>query len=153
PLSDRCVLGDFDGDGQADIACLVSSTAVSDAGKWSVALSTGKGWKASLWTGSSPTGASEKVSDACVAADFNGDRRQDIACYSASDHVWHIAISTGSMFRSSAWPNGPRITGDLGPQAVVPSRCVLGDFNGDGNADIACYTGTSGSGTFNGKWS
>jgi len=153
PLTDRCVFGDFDGDGKTDIACLVSSTEVSDKGKWSVALSTGNGWKTSLWTGSSPMGASEKVSGACVAADFNGDTRQDIACYGATDHVWHVAISTGMMFRSSAWANGPAITGDLGSQAVVPSHCVVGDFNGDGNADIACYTGTSGSGEFNGKWS
>jgi len=153
PLTDRCLSGDFDGDGKTDIACLVSSTAASDEGKWSVALSTGKGWKTSSRIGSSPTGASETVSSACVAADFNGDRRQDIACYSATDHVWHIAISTGAMFRSSAWANGPAITGDLGPQAVVPSRCVVGDFNGDGNADIACYSGISGSEEFNGKWS
>ena len=153
PLTDRCVFGDFDGDGKTDIACLVSSNADSDKGEWSVALSTGNGWKMSLWTGSSPTGASEKVSSACLAADFNGDSRQDIACYSATDHVWHVAISAGNMFRSSAWADGPAITGDLGPQAVVPSHCVLGDFNGDGNADIACYTGTSGSEEFNGKWS
>jgi RHS repeat-associated protein len=153
PLTDRCLFGDFDGDGKTDIACLVSSTAVSDEGKWSVALSTGKGWKTSTWVGSSPTGASEPVSGACIAADFNGDRRQDIACYSATDHVWHVALSRGTMFHSSAWANGPAITGDLGPQAVVPSRCVLGDFNGDGNADIACYTGTSASDEFNGKWS
>jgi RHS repeat-associated protein len=153
PLTDRCVVGDFDGDGKTDIACLVSSTAVSDEGKWSVALSTGKGWQTSLWTGSSPTGASEKVSGACVAADFNGDRMQDIACYGATDHVWHVAISTGKMFHSSAWADGPAITGDFGPQAVVPSHCVVGDFNGDGNADIACYTGTSGAEEFNGNWS
>ena len=154
PLTDRCVYGDFDGDGKTDIACLVSSTAVPDKGNWSVALSTGNGWSTSLWTGASPTGASEQVSGACLAADFNGDRRQDIACYSAADHVWHVAISTGTTFRSSAWANGPVITGDIGPpQAVVPSHCVLGDFNGDGNADIACYTGTSGSDEFNGKWS
>lgn len=43
PLTDRCLSGDFDGDGKTDIACLVSSTAASDEGKWSVALSTGKG--------------------------------------------------------------------------------------------------------------
>ena len=153
PLTDRCVFGDFDGDGNTDIACLVSSTAASDEGKWSVALSTGKGWKTSSWIGSSPTGASETVSSACVAADFNGDKRQDLACYSATDHIWHVAISTGTRFRSSPWANGPAITGDLGPQAIVPSRCILGDFNGDGNADIACYTGTSGSEEFNGKWS
>lgn len=152
PLTDRCVL-DFDGDGGTDIACLVSSNADSDKGRWSVALSTGNGWNTSLWTGSSQTGASEKVAGACVAADFNGDRRQDIACYSATDQVWHVAISTGANFRSSAWPNGPLIAGDLVPQAVAPSHCVLGDFNGDGNADIACYIGTSGSDEFNGKWS
>jgi RHS repeat-associated protein len=152
PLSSRCVFGDFDGNGTTDIACLVSSTAVSEQGTWSVALSTGNGWKTSTWTGSSPTGASEEVADACVAADFNGDRRQDIACYGATDHVWHVAISTGTNFQSSAWVDGPVITGDLGP-AVVPSHCVLGDFNGDGNADIACYEGASGSDEFNGKWS
>jgi RHS repeat-associated protein len=152
PLSDRCVVGDFDGNGTTDLACLVSSATDSDQGKWSVALSTGKGWNISTWTGSSPTGSSETVSDACVAADFNGDRKQDIACYSATDQAWHVAISTATSFRSSAWPNGPVITGDFGP-AVVPSHCVIGDFNGDGNADIACYEGTSGSDEFNGQWS
>ncbi len=152
PLSSRCVVGDFDGNGTTDLACLVSSTAVSEQGKWSVALSSGKGWNTGTWTGSSPTGASEAVSDACVAADFNGDRRQDIACYGATDHVWHVAVSIGTNFQSSAWVNGPVITGDLGP-SVVPSHCVVGDFNGDGDADIACYEGASGSGEFNGKWS
>lgn len=153
PLRDRCVFGDFNGDGKTDMACLTSSTAISDEGKWSVALSTGNGWITNSWTGSSPTGASETVGGACAVADFNGDRRQDIACYSATDQTWHVAISTGKDFRSSAWPNGAVITGDLGPQAVVPSHCVLGDFNGDGNADIACYTGQLGMGEFNGNWS
>ena len=152
PLSSRCVFGDFDGNGTTDLACLVSSTAVSEEGKWSVALSSGNGWNTGTWTGSSPTGASEAVSDACVAADFNGDRSQDIACYDATDHVWHVAVSTGTSFQSSKWVNGPVITGDLGP-SVVPSHCVVGDFNGDGNADIACYEGASGSDEFSGKWS
>jgi RHS repeat-associated protein len=153
PLTDRCVFGDFDGDGKTDIACLVSPNADADKGEWSVALSTGHGWKTSLWPGSSPTGASEKVASACVAADFNGDRRQDIACYSATDNVWHVAISTGKMFRSSGWADGPAIVGDLAAQAVVPSHCVFGDFNGDGNADIACYAGTKDASEFNGNWS
>ena len=107
------VAADFNGDGKVDLAVVGQQ-----AGTVSILLGVGDGTfddRVDYPTGTRPV--------AIVASDFNGDKRQDIACYSATDHVWHVAISSGMMFRSSAWANGPVITGDLGPQAVVPSRC------------------------------
>ena len=152
PLSDRCLPGDYDGDGTSDIACLVTS---GGSAQWSVALSSGHGWAVAAWDGGEsplPTAAST-VSGFCVAGNFNGDHRADIACYHADSKSWHVLLSAGDAFVVGSWGSGPTVA-DPPSASPVLTHCLSGDFNGDGKTDLACYVGRDGSGVeFDGRWS
>jgi RHS repeat-associated protein len=131
PIANQCVVGDFNGDGKTDLACYTGQ-----AGTWDVALSTGGGWSASVWTGGPGPGV--PVGNQCVVGDFNGDGKSDLACYTGQAGNWHVALSTGSGWSASGWTGGP------GPGVPVGNQCFVGDFNGDTKADLACYTGQGG---------
>jgi hypothetical protein len=137
PVTGQCVTGDFNGDGKTDIACFTGF-----AGEiWSVSLSTGSGWNTESWSGG-PVLAEEwtvvPVNGQCFTADFNGDGKTDLACSDGVDSVWSVALSTGSGWNTDSWNGGP----------VVPlpmtQQCMSGDFNGDGKADLDCWTGEGG---------
>jgi hypothetical protein len=136
PVTDQCVTGDFNGDGKTDLACYTGNT-----GDWNVALSTGSGWQSESWD-EGPLLTEEwnvvPIPGQCFAADFNGDGKTDLACSDGVDSVWSIALSTGTGWNTESWTGGP----------VVPlpmtQQCVSGDFNGDGTADLACWTGEGG---------
>jgi hypothetical protein len=74
----------------------------------------------------------------CLPGDFDGDGKSDIACYTHSGGLWHVALSTGSGWAGGTWSNGPA------PGLPAAWQCVSGDFNGDKRTDIACYTGSGG---------
>jgi hypothetical protein len=138
PITNQCFAGDFNGDGKADIACDTGFA----GGMWNVALSTGSGWQSENWdSGPQPT---LPVSAECLAADFNGDGKTDLACYlgnGASGQnagVWQMGLSTGSGWDIATWSAGP------GPSLPVTAQCFSSDFSGDGKADIACDTGFAG---------
>jgi hypothetical protein len=70
-----------------------------------------------------------------VSGDFNGDGKIDYAAHDLrTGHEW-VAINNGSSYTLSDW------TAPGNPWAVLPNITwvdfVVGDFNGDGRADIA----------------
>lgn len=131
-------VGDFNGDGLADITSAVGSNIY-------VKLSTGSGFASAVWPVSSSWGGGAFTR----VGDFNGDGRMDIA--SASGGSVYMKLSTGTGFTSETWPV-EALWGDAGFTWV-------GDFDADGLADIASAIGgnmymklSTGSGFTNAVW-
>jgi len=74
----------------------------------------------------------------CLPGDFDGNGKSDIACYTHSHGLWHVALSTGSGWAGGAWANGPA------PGSPAAWQCVSGYFDADRKTDIACYTTSGG---------
>jgi len=123
-------VGDFNGDGKDDIVVFLREV-ISDIGRgdiW-VALSTGSGF-----------GARQKWHDwFCLGneiplvGDFNGDGKDDIVTFSRGDSGdVYVALSTGSSFSGTGikWHDWFCFGNE------IP---LVGDFNGDGKADIATF--------------
>jgi VCBS repeat protein len=136
PVTDECFAGDFNGDRKTDVACYISG------GVWNVALSTGAGWSTQLWAGG-PAPVALPVTSTCVTGDFNGDRRTDLVCYTGTTGDWNVSLSTGSGWVSQAWNGGPFLLYNWNVVAI-PGQCFAADFDGDGNTDLACFTGNAG---------
>jgi len=133
-------VGDFNGDGKTDVA------GFSTAGDWFVGLSngtdsfiTGAPW-ATFGTGSST------VWTKLFVADFTGDGKDDIAGFGFNGN-WFVGVSQApatstnqSTFTVGApWAN----FGTGSPNVWI--QTFVGDFSGDGRADIAGFG-------FNGNW-
>jgi autotransporter-associated beta strand protein len=122
--------GDFNGDGLTDIAGRSVQT-----GQWYVSLSTGSSFSSSVWTGWNPgiTWADVKV------ADFNGDGKSDIAGRIQGFGQWWVATSTGSSFTNSLWTTWNENAN------LTWVDVKVGDFNGDGKADLTARWSQGGS--------
>ncbi len=123
------VVGDFNGDGYADIAGRVGTN-----GDWWIAKSNGtSGFTNERWGRWSPNVAWNDV----VVGDFNGDGRDDIIGRVGSNGDWWVAKSFGgSRFANERWGRWSA--------NVDWNNVVAGDFNGDGRDDIAGRVGTNG---------
>lgn len=114
-------VGDFTGDGKADLAVLQEGAIVMHpgsanmAGFWKYPVEGNWGEPETTWVG-----------------DFNGDGRADIA--SADGDKIYMKLADGSSFKSSTWKVE---NGDWGDAAYT----MVGDFNGDGMTDIASPEG------------
>lgn len=117
-------VGDFDGDGRADIAWYEHW----NGGKVTVLKSTGSSFGfAGAWL------SGFGVPDWAAAGDFNGDGKDDLAWYEAwNGHAITVALAGNAKFV----PNGKWVGGWGRPDAAL-----VGDFNGDGKADVAWYEG------------
>ncbi len=106
--------GDFNGDGQADVAGRLGNL-------WYVGLNTGTSFSTTYW---GLWGAGEWTD--VLVGDFTGNGRDDIA--GRFNNRWYVASSTGSSFQTSYW--GIWGAGDW-------TDVMVGDFTGNGRADIA----------------
>jgi hypothetical protein len=118
PLS--VVVGDFNSDGQQDLATANGGTGSNSA---SVLLGTGTG----AFIGATDVAAGESPYAVSVG-DFNSDGKQDLAAANVGSNSVAILLGTGSgSFDVSA-----NLAVGSSPQAVS-----VGDFNSDGKQDLA----------------
>jgi RHS repeat-associated protein len=122
---DRYRFGDFNGDGKTDVMW------IDGVGNLNVTLSTGSGFAPighTQWGDGTPA--------RYQLGDFNGDGKTDVMWVDSLGNVY-VLISMGSGFvaypGSGTSSNGTPFTqwGDGNP-----TRYLLGDFNGDGKADV-----------------
>ncbi|MCU0508862.1 MAG: VCBS repeat-containing protein [Anaerolineae bacterium] len=128
-----CDTGDFNGDGRDDI---IAFSKGSNARVW-VGLSTGVNFlQGAVWNNFFCAG-----SEVCRIADVNGDRRDDAVTFLRSDYASInpptvgdvvVALSTGGSLESQPKWNDFFCIGQ--------EHCDVGDFNGDGAADITTFT-------------
>jgi hypothetical protein len=120
-FGDVPVPGEYDGDGQPDIAVYRTTT-----GEWFVAGSA-RGPYAVAW--GSP-------GDVPVPADYDGDRRTDIAIYRPATAQWFIANSSNNTLTVYVFGSAASLGLKDSPMA--------GDYDRDGRADLGMYRYTTG---------
>lgn len=120
PFTDNVESGDVDGDGRADLVALTQAPAPPH---YVVARSTGDGGFTQVVT---PTPLAEHPS-AWVVVDANDDRRADVVSFEGGTYV--VAFSNGDGSFSRGAPVAIPAPGYFG-------RPVVGDFTGDGRADL-----------------
>ena len=128
PSVDSVQTGDFDGDGDLDVLML------REDARWDLLQIDGR--DATFTTGVLRlTGG---LFEQFHAGDFDGDGRADLAVYDTSAGEWQVSLTeTDGSFRAlSNWQTLGR------DRSWVNSR--VGDFNGDGRADIAIQENTYG---------
>ena len=113
---DPSMVGDWDGDGKADLAVYSNGLQPGDQ-SFFIIRGSAYGPFTIQWGVSG---------DEPLRGDFDGDGKMDAAVYRASDNVWYILQSSNGQ---------PRYVYSGGPA----NKRVSGDFDGDGKTDIAIY--------------
>ncbi|WP_437502237.1 FG-GAP-like repeat-containing protein [Sorangium sp. So ce1099] len=149
-VTGRMVSGDYNGDGRDDIAMLYKYSP-----SWArahVLLSTGVSFQYQGdvgWWDSADGYSADAVAGRVVSGDYNGDGHDDIVMFYKYGPSWgraHVLLSTGASFAFQGelgwWHSGSGYSAD-----AFAERMVSGDYNGDGQDDIAMfykYTASSG---------
>lgn len=141
----KALVGDYDGDGKSDVALIGG-----DPNWWifmPVAFSRGNGaFRTTAYrVGEFAAWAAAPNVEALVG-DFDGDGKSDVALAGGDPAWWHtmpVAFSTGK----GSFKIKNTDVGVFAVRAGVPStKKVVGDFDGDGKADVAVI-GSAASGT------
>ncbi len=142
-------VGDFDGDGKADILWYHQSTGLT--GAWLSSQSTTSGLADS--TGWTPLGhADPSAWTVAGVGDFDGDGHADVLWYDKSTGLvgtWLSSISTattvlvGSPIQLAADDGGWVRMGQEDPSVLW--KVGVGDFDGDGRADVLGHDQSTGS--------
>lgn len=129
-----CDVGDFNGDGLADLVLFTRSTygANDRAGDVEVAINTGRAFIGTgVWHTFFCVG-----SESCQTGDFNGDGKDDIVTFSkGSDAKVWIELSNGYQFGDKVAPAELWQSFFCGGSEV----CDVGDANGDGRDDVLAF--------------
>jgi len=147
-----CIVGDFNGDGLKDLACLWGS---DNGPTWAMLLSTGSGWSPQTWTnGPTPYSTSTPCENVygstgicgsvggipCFAGDFDGDGIDDIACGTSTSGQISIGFGGGSSGfkagKTATWAWSSYTPTAFGWQGF----CVVADIYGTGRDGILCAT-------------
>jgi hypothetical protein len=113
----RSTVGDYNGDGRADLAIYSPSTGIGQV------LLSGSDTISSYSGGRS--------TDIPLTGDFDGDGKSDPSAYRPSDGTWYIAYSSTGTNAAVRWGGGDAIP-------------VPGDYDGDGKTDPAVYFPSTG---------
>jgi hypothetical protein len=116
--ADQPIPGDFNGDGKADFVLYRAGAAAGDPSSWIIAYNAG------VITGT--TTQFGNSGDIALAADFDGDGRDNMVVFRPSNATWYTSLDPNTNYGGRQWG----LPGDI-PAA--------GDYNGDGRADFAVY--------------
>ncbi|MBI1761758.1 MAG: putative Ig domain-containing protein, partial [Acidobacteria bacterium] len=118
---DLSLLGDYDGDGQTDLAVFRPSE-----GNWYVKRSSDGGFLIKAWG---------TAGDVPVPGDYDGDGKTDLAVFRPSDGNWYVWRSSDQQYQVTAWGAGYAPYNDV---------AVPGDYDGDGKTDVAVFRRATG---------
>ncbi|WP_144127294.1 DUF2961 domain-containing protein [Catellatospora sichuanensis] len=123
-------LGDVDGDGRDDIVTFTGGSAADVF----VALSDGTRFVQNAWKWHDQLAAG---TDLPALADVDGDGRDDVVAFSrGSTADVYVSRSDGGRFVQTGWKWHDNF-------AIGAETPGVGDFDGDGRADVVTYTGGS----------
>jgi hypothetical protein len=134
-VQSQAALGDFNGDGKADLATLVSVDVGRKLSASAVLVQLGKG--NGRFTPSAVKVLSGKAS-AIVAGDFNGDKNHDIAVLGADS-----AGKTTATLLTGDGKGGFTVGASQNLGTMPISNVAAGDINGDGFADLISFNQTN----------
>ncbi len=147
----RLSIGDFDGDGRADLYCHDF-----DSGAQRIEYAgVGGTFGGDTWTrnGGWCNGTETRT---ILVGDFNGDDKDDLLCFDArSGHRWVDHADVSGRFFGDNWSSSTAWCKNNA------SRPFVGDVDGDGHDDLVCHDVSTGarqisfasaSGTFISKW-
>lgn len=126
------VVADFNGDGNADIA-------TADSGSETITILLGNGAGSFKAAADSPikVSAGPESPYTLAAADLNGDGYPDLVAGNPLQQSVNVYLNTAANPGQFTQPTGSPY--NLGQQVT---EVIVGDFNGDGNLDIASLNGS-----------
>lgn len=125
---DPQVVGDYDGDGKADLAVYRQGIG-AESGTWFIRRSANNPSGNITYN---PWGLS---GDIAAAGDYDGDGKKDIAVYRPGTGIWYLRSSANSSVSLVRW-------------GLPTDKPFPGDYDGDGKDDIAIVRSSGGSTQF-----